>query len=115
MLKESKYSKIKDIPVFVDSPLAINATNIFKNNEDLFDEETKELIRKGDNPFEFPNLIFTKTAEESKAINFYEGSSIIMSASGMCVAGRIKHHLKHNFERKLLCCICRLSSKRHLR
>ncbi|NLM43895.1 MAG: MBL fold metallo-hydrolase [Clostridiales bacterium] len=96
MLKESKYSKIKDIPVFVDSPLAINATNIFKNNEDLFDEETKELIRKGDNPFEFPNLIFTKTAEESKAINFYEGSSIIMSASGMCDAGRIKHHLKHN-------------------
>lgn len=105
MLKESEYSKIKDIPVFVDSPLAINATNIFKSNEDLFDDETKELIRKGDNPFEFPNLIFTKTAEESKAINFHEGSCIIVSASGMCEAGRIRHHLKHNLWRGNSCVV----------
>ncbi|MFA7572109.1 MAG: MBL fold metallo-hydrolase [Lutispora sp.] len=99
MLKESKFSKIKSIPVYVDSPLAINATNIFKNNQNLFDDDTKALIRSGDDPFEFPNLIFTKTADESKAINFHEGSSIIVSASGMCDAGRIKHHLKHNLWR----------------
>lgn len=105
MLKESKFSKIKDIPVFVDSPLAINATNIFNNNQDLFDDETKELIKMGDHPFEFPNLIFTKTAEESKAINFHEGSSIIVSASGMCDAGRIKHHLKHNLWRGNSCVV----------
>ena len=99
MLKESKFSKIKKTPVFIDSPLAIDATKVFENNWDLFDDETKELIRKGDHPFEFPNLILTETAEESKAINFYEGSSIIVSASGMCDAGRIKHHLKHNLWR----------------
>ncbi|MCQ1529875.1 MBL fold metallo-hydrolase RNA specificity domain-containing protein [Lutispora saccharofermentans] len=99
MMKESEFSKIKSIPVYVDSPLAINATNVFLNNQDLFDDETKSLIKMGDNPFEFPNLVFTKTAEESKAINFHEGSSIIVSASGMCDAGRIKHHLKHNLWR----------------
>lgn len=99
MLKESKFSKIKEIPVFIDSPLAIDATKVFENNWDLFDNETKELIKKGDHPFEFPNLILTETAEESKAINFYKGSSIIVSASGMCDAGRIKHHLKHNLWR----------------
>lgn len=96
LLKESKFTKIKEVPVFVDSPLAINATKVFKNHSDLFDDETKELLSIGDNPFEFPNLVFTKTADESKSINFYEGSSIIVSASGMCDAGRIKHHLKHN-------------------
>lgn len=96
MLKESKFSKIKEIPVFVDSPLAINATKIFEDNSDCFDADTKELLKKGDNPFEFPNLVLTETADESKSINFHEGSSIIVSASGMCDAGRIKHHLKHN-------------------
>lgn len=99
ILKESKFSKIKEIPVFIDSPLAINATKVFENNFDLFDDETKELIQSGDHPFDFPNLILTETAEESKAINFHEGSSIIVSASGMCEAGRIKHHLKHNLWR----------------
>lgn len=105
MLKESEFSKIKSIPVYVDSPLAINATNVFQNNMDLFDDDTKALIKKGDNPFEFPNLIFTKTADESKAINFHEGSSIIVAASGMCDAGRIKHHLKHNLWRGNSCVV----------
>jgi metallo-beta-lactamase family protein len=58
------------------------------------------LIKSGDNPFEFPNLIFTETSDESKAINFEKKSCIIISASGMCDAGRIKHHLKHNLWRK---------------
>ena len=98
-LKESKFSKIKSIPVFLDSPLAINATKVFEANTKDVDSDTKELIREGNNPFDFPNLIFTQTAEESKEINFHEGSSIIVSASGMCEAGRIKHHLKHNLWR----------------
>jgi metallo-beta-lactamase family protein len=99
-LKEAKTSKLKDIPVFVDSPLAINATKIFERNSSYLNEDTVNLIKSGDNPFEFPNLIFTKTSDESKAINFEEQSCIIISASGMCDAGRIKHHLKHNLWRK---------------
>lgn len=100
MIKESDSSKISHVPVFVDSPLAINATNIFQNYLQYMDEDTQKLLKEGDNPFDFPNLVFTHTADESKAINSYEGSSIIISASGMCEAGRIKHHLKHNLWRK---------------
>lgn len=99
MLKESRSSAICNIPVYVDSPLAINATSIFQNFLPYMDEDTQKLVREGDNPFDFPNLIFTHTADESKAINSVEGS-IIISASGMCEAGRIKHHLKHNLWRK---------------
>ncbi|MDF2841239.1 MAG: fold hydrolase [Clostridia bacterium] len=98
-LKEAKESKLKDIPVFVDSPLAINATKIFERNKTYFNDDTIKLFESGDNPFDFPNLIFTETSEESKAINFEKRSCIIISASGMCDAGRIKHHLKHNLWR----------------
>lgn len=87
---------LDNIKVYVDSPMAINATDIFKRNAQVFDEETKEYILKGDHPLEFPNLVFTKTSEESQAINFDPTPKVIMSASGMCNAGRIKHHLKHN-------------------
>ena len=83
-------------PVYVDSPLAISATEVFKENMNLFDEETQKLIQSGDNPLEFPGLKFTRTAEESKELNENDESSIIISASGMCEVGRIKHHLKHN-------------------
>ena len=82
--------------VFVDSPLAISATEVFKENMNLFDEDTKQEITRGDNPLEFPGLKFTKTADESKALNEDTTPSIIISASGMCEVGRIKHHLKHN-------------------
>lgn len=91
-----KYETIMKVPVYVDSPLAISATEIFRQNMDLFDDETQELIRSGDNPLEFAGLQFTQTAEESKALNEKNESSIIISASGMCEVGRIKHHLKHN-------------------
>lgn len=91
-----KYEKIMKTKVYVDSPLAISATEIFKQNQDLFDEETQELINSGDNPLEFGGLEFTRTAEESKELNMKNESSIIISASGMCEVGRIKHHLKHN-------------------
>ncbi len=90
------YKTLMDAKVFVDSPLAISATEIFKKNMDLFDESVQEEIKKGDNPFDFPDLNFTKTAEESMALNEYDKPCIILSASGMCEVGRIKHHLKHN-------------------
>ena len=91
-----KYKTLMKAPVYVDSPLAISATEVFKENTELFDEKTKEEILRGDNPLEFPGLKFTRTADESKELNEDETPSIIISASGMCEVGRIKHHLKHN-------------------
>ena len=93
---EREYKILMNTPVYVDSPLAISATEVFEDNMELFDEETRNLIKSGDNPLEFPGLKFTKTAEESKELNESNESSIIISASGMCEVGRIKHHLKHN-------------------
>ncbi len=91
-----KYQKLMSIPVYVDSPLAISATEVFRENMNLFNAETQKVISSGDNPLEFPGLKFTRTAEESKALNAKEESAIIISASGMCEVGRIKHHLKHH-------------------
>ena len=91
-----KYDKLMKVPVYVDSPLAISATQIFRQNTELFDEDVRKQIESGDNPLEFPGLQFTQTAEESKALNENKTPSIIISASGMCEVGRIKHHLKHN-------------------
>ena len=91
-----KYKRLMSVPVYVDSPLAISATEVFKDNMNLFNEETQEIINEGDNPLEFSGLKFTKTADESKALNASQESSIIISASGMCEVGRIKHHLKHH-------------------
>ena len=91
-----KYKTLMKASVYVDSPLAISATEVFRENTYLFDYELKEEIMKGDNPLEFPGLEFTRTADESKALNEDPRPSIIISASGMCEVGRIKHHLKHN-------------------
>lgn len=87
------------VPVYIDSPLTVSATEIFERNPDCFDEKTLELIKAGDNPLDFRNLIFTRNVEESKQINKTPESKVIISASGMCSAGRIKHHLKHNLWR----------------
>lgn len=87
-------------PVYVDSPLAVEATGIFqKNEEDCFDEEAMALVRQGINPIAFPGLRLAITSDESKAINFENTPKVIISASGMCEAGRIRHHLKHNLWR----------------
>ena len=94
-----KYEKLMKTPIYVDSPLAISATEIFRNNVELFEEEIQEKIRNGSNPLEFPGLKFTRTPEESKALNESQEQAIIISASGMCEVGRIKHHLKHNLWR----------------
>ena len=83
--------------VYVDSPLANEATTIFSEHQyDCFDEEAMELIKRGINPISFPGLKISVTSDDSKSINYDEEPKVIISASGMCDAGRIKHHLKHN-------------------
>ena len=91
---------IKDWSVYVDSPLAEKATKIFENNKEIFDSESKELEKYDSNILDFKGLIFTHSAEESMKLNEVKNSIVIISTSGMCDAGRIKHHLKHNLWRK---------------
>ncbi len=93
---QEEFKTLMKVPVYVDSPLAVSATQVFRNNMDLFDDEIKEFISRGDNPLEFPGLHFTQSVDESKALNESDEPCIIISASGMCDVGRIKHHLKHN-------------------
>jgi metallo-beta-lactamase family protein len=89
-----------DFEVYVDSPLAVEATNIFgKNVQQCFDEEAKALVQKGINPIGFPGLKLSITSDDSKEINYDMRPKVILSASGMCEAGRIRHHLKHNLWR----------------
>ena len=94
---------IPDFPkfeVYVDSPLAVEATGVFqKNIYSCFDEESMELVNSGINPLTFPGLKLAITSDESKQINFDDKPKVIISASGMCEAGRIRHHLKHNLWR----------------
>ena len=92
----SKTDLLQNIPVYVDSPLATRATEVFRRNAGVFDKEARDLLMKGDNPLSFANLHFTESVEDSKKLNFSEEPKIIISSSGMCEAGRIKHHLKHN-------------------
>ncbi|MEZ7873230.1 MAG: MBL fold metallo-hydrolase, partial [Eubacteriales bacterium] len=87
----------ENFPVFMDSPLAIKATEIFNTcSDDNFDEEMRALIRGGKNPLSFEGLKLCVSADESREINFHQGPGVIISASGMAEAGRIRHHLKHN-------------------
>ena len=88
--------KIPNIPVVLDSPLAIAATQIFAKNTQEFDEDSTELLNADGSIPEMPHLVIARTAEESKALNETKGAKIIISASGMADAGRILHHLKHN-------------------
>ncbi len=101
MIKEQNLVKeYADFQVYLDSPLAIEATNIFHDNSwDCFDEEAIDLLKQGINPIQFPGLNLSVTSEESKLINSDKKSKVIISASGMCEAGRIRHHLKHNLWR----------------
>ena len=90
-----------EIPVFVDSPLSVRATAVFASclRDDYFDDEAREMIAKGVNPILFPSLTAVIDSEESKKLNQRKESAVIISSSGMCEAGRIRHHLKHNIWR----------------
>lgn len=100
-IKEEHLVKGHDnFPVYVDSPLANEATNIFQANIwECCDQETMGLLQNGVNPIRFPGLMTSVTSDDSKAINFDNQCKVILSASGMCEAGRIRHHLKHNLWR----------------
>ncbi|MCU0573311.1 MAG: MBL fold metallo-hydrolase [Syntrophobacteraceae bacterium] len=91
---------IPRMPVYLDSPLAIAATSIFRRMREFYDDETLAVVNKGHDPFDFPQLVLSRTAEESMAINLTAGPAIVIAGNGMCTAGRIKHHLKHNLWRK---------------
>lgn len=91
------YTKLlKNVPVYVDSPMAVTATEVFRANAQAYNEEMKEYVLSGDHPLDFQGLHYAKTSEESQAINVDTTPKVIISASGMCDAGRIRHHLKHN-------------------
>ncbi len=95
--EREEYRKIlENLMVYVDSPMATTATEVFRKNAQVFDEETKKYILNGNNPLDFKNLKFTRTTEESQYLNMDQHPKVIISASGMCEAGRIRHHLKHN-------------------
>ena len=89
-----------NFPVYIDSPLAIEATRIFRDTDmECFDEETRAMLAKGIDPIALPGLRVTVTSDESRMINADRVPKVILSASGMCEAGRIRHHLKHNLWR----------------
>jgi len=90
--------RIPELPVYVDSPLALDATEIFRLHTEVFDDETWEFIRRKEDPFGFHRLTYVRTVEESKRLNELKGPLVIIAASGMCEAGRILHHLKNNIE-----------------
>lgn len=93
-------NELEDLTVYVDSPLASEATSIYEKMSDYFDDEAKKLISTGDNPLKFKGLAFTNSPQDSAKINKIQKGAVIISASGMCEAGRVKHHLKHNLWRK---------------
>jgi metallo-beta-lactamase family protein len=90
----------REMPVYVDSPLATQATEIFRKYTNYFDEEARGLFKKGEDPLTFPQLHFTRSTEESMKINTSAGPAVVVSASGMADAGRIRHHLRHNLWRE---------------
>jgi metallo-beta-lactamase family protein len=92
--------RIPPLMVFMDSPMAIRVTQVFRNHPDLFDEEATELLREGKHPCDFGGLKMSRTTTQSKAINQIRGTVIIIAGSGMCTGGRVKHHLVANIERK---------------
>jgi len=90
--------RVERIPVYVDSPLAVNATEVFRLHPECFDTETTDFLLRKDDPFGFSRLTYIKSVDESKKLNGVKGPCIIMASSGMCEAGRILHHLANNIE-----------------
>ncbi len=94
-------NKIPQLPIFVDSPLSVNVTDVFRMHPECYDQETSRLLQDNHNPFGFGRLQYIKNVEESKKLNEFKEPCIILSASGMCEAGRILHHLSNNIENPL--------------
>ncbi len=92
-------NRIHHMMVFLDSPMAVQVTEVFRNHPDLFDKEMARLVKQGRSPFDFPGLVMATSVEQSKAINHIKGTSMIIAGSGMCTGGRIKHHLVTNISR----------------
>ena len=92
--------RIPHLLVFVDSPMAVEVTEVFLHHAELFDEEMRSLLRAGRSPFQFPGLTMVRTVEQSKGINQLRGTAVIIAGSGMCTGGRIKHHLANNIGRR---------------
>ena len=90
--------RIPSIPIFVDSPLAVNVTQVHRDHPECFDEETAQYLTNGEDPFGFSRLQYVREASESKKLNDLRGPFIVISASGMCEQGRILHHLRNNLE-----------------
>lgn len=95
----SREGRLPEIPVYLDSPLAIKATEIFRRNKLYYDDETRAIVDRGYDPFHMPNLRLTESTRDSVSINETPGSAIVIAGNGMCTAGRIRHHLKHNLWR----------------
>jgi metallo-beta-lactamase family protein len=95
-----KAKRIPPLMTFLDSPMAQKVTDVFEQHPELWDEEMAELMRSGENPFRHPQLVFTRSAEQSKAINRVRGTVIVIAGSGMCTGGRIKHHLVQHISRE---------------
>lgn len=91
--------RIPHLRVFVDSPMAVRVTEVFRRHRELFDEEAMQLLNEGRHPCDFPGLTMCRSVRESKSINHIRGTAIIIAGSGMCTGGRIKHHLSHNIAR----------------
>ena len=90
--------RVPNIPIFVDSPLAVNVTEIFRNHPECFDEEIKQYLAHDEDPFGFRRLTYIREASESKKLNDLHGPFVVISASGMAEQGRILHHLRNNIE-----------------
>jgi len=91
--------RVPSMPIYIDSPMAISATEVFSRHPECFDLRMRQLLFQGEDPFHFPEVTFTPKMEQSRQLNEIREGAIIISASGMCDAGRIKHHLKHNLWR----------------
>ena len=88
--------KIPRLPTFLDSPMAVKATEVFKKHPEMYDAEMVDHMNNHHSPFDYPGLSMSRTSDESKAIKELNGSAIIIAGSGMCTGGRIKHHLVNN-------------------
>lgn len=95
----ARQDRIPYLMMFLDSPMAVDITDVFRKHLDAMDQETKALFSEGKSPFQFPGLRLVRSVEESKSINSIKGSCIVMAGSGMCTGGRIKHHLVKNISR----------------